>query len=367
MECADELGDPGKTRRRRQLVTDLRVRVAVIACLLGTAQASAEERGSGTGTQADVEVEVYTAPQRKERVAPVYPRNAMRSGREGWVRMHFMVGADGRPYEIDVTDSMGDRSFHGAARRALEKSLFEPARRNGTPLDAGLTQKYVFEIRGPAFARPSFLAAFRTARQAIGADDRDQAAESIDRLAPRDHYEDALLQLAKFHYLRKWGEPEEQLAALDRAIAHETTAKYLPEAVFVSSLVAQFGLLTHTRDFARALETFETLQGFDLDPDTRASLQVDVDVIQALKNDERAYDVAGEIDDSANWYFDLFKDDFAVLDVDGKIAEVKLRCQRGYVFWRFDPELVYHLGDDYGDCHLTLVGDPGTTFRLRQM
>ena len=341
----------------------MRLCVAVIACLLAV-QAPAEERGE---REVDVEVEVYTAPERKERVAPVYPRNALRSGREGWVRLHFMVGADGRPYEIDVTDSMGDRSFHGAAQRALEKSLFEPARRNGTPLDAGSTQKYIFEIRGPASARPSFLATFRTARQAIGAAVPERAAESISRLKPRDHYEDALLHLAKFYYLRKWGEPEEQLAALDRAIAHETTAKYLPEAAFVSALVARFGLLTHTLDFARALETFETLQGFDLAPDTLAALQADVEVIEALKRDDRAYAVGGEIDDSANWHFDLFKDDFAVHDVDGRIAEVKLRCARGYLFWRFDPDLVYHLGDDYGDCHLTLVGDPGTTFRLRQM
>ena len=149
------------------------------------------------------------------------------------------------------------------------------------------------------------------------------------------------------------------MRALDRAIAHETTAKYLPEEVFIHALLAHFGLLTQMRDFHRALEAFESLSAFEIDEETRAALQADAEQIRILKTDDRAYSVAGEIDDTANWYFDLFKDDFAVLDVHGEIAEVKLRCDRKYVFFRFDPAIAYHVNDTYGDCHLTPGRQPG--------
>lgn len=318
-------------------------------------------------TAEPVELEVFTGPRGKESAQPVYPTMALRSLREGWVQMHFMVGPDGRPYEIAVTDSMGGKAFHGSAVRALEKSLFEPARLNDAPIDAGFSRKFYFQIQGNAGARAQFLTTHRAIRKAIGADDREQARQLIDELSARNHYEDALLHLAKFYCLSKWGEPDAQLRALDRAIAHETTAKYLPEEVFVHALFSHFRLLAKMRDYHRALEAFESLSAFELDEATRAALQADAEQIRILKTDDRAYSVAGEIDDTANWYFNLFKDDFAVLDVTGEIAEVKLRCDREYVFFRFDPAVAYHVNDAYGDCHLTLVGNPGTTFRLRQM
>ena len=333
-----------------------------VAAVAGLLCASASLAGD------EVELELYTGPAAKETVRPIYPELALRSLREGWVHAHFMVGADGRAYEIAITDSMGDPAFARATVRSIEKSVYEPAKLNGSPIDAGYARKYYFEIQGGVnAARGSFLRTYRRIGDAIAAGNRQLAGTLVEELSARNHYEEALLHLARFHYLREWGEAAQQLQALDRAIAHEKTAKYLPEQVFISALVAHFGLLAHTRDFARALETYETLQDFELDDHVLTALQADAKQIRALKSDNRAYSVGGEIDTSANWYYDLFKDDFAVLDVDGDVAEVKLRCDRKYVFWRFDPEVVYHVNDDYGDCHLTLVGDPGTTFQLRQM
>ena len=258
-------------------------------------------------TAEEVELEVFTGPQGKEIAQPVYPTIALRNLREGWVQMHFMVGPDGRPYEIAVTDSMGGTAFHRSAVRALEKSLFEPARLNDAPIDAGDSRKFYFQIQGNPGARGQFLTTHRAIRKAIEADDRERAGQLIDELSARNYYEDALLHLAKFNYLGKWGEPDAQLRALDRAIAHETTAKYLPEEVFIHALFAHFGLLAQTRDYHRALQAFESLSAFELDEERRAALQADAEQIRILKTDDRAYSVAGEIDDTANWYFDLFQ------------------------------------------------------------
>ena len=104
-------------------------------------------------TAEEVELEVFTGPRGKESVHPVYPQIAQQNLREGWVQTHFMVGPDGRPYEIAVTDSMGSTAFHGSAVRALKKSLFEPARLNDAPIDAGFSRKFYFQIQGNTGAR----------------------------------------------------------------------------------------------------------------------------------------------------------------------------------------------------------------------
>lgn len=37
------------------------------------------------------------------------------------------------------------------------------------------------------------------------------------------------------------------------------------------------------------------------------------------------------------------------------------------MFLRFDPDLQYKINRDYLPCHLQLVGDPETTFKLTQL
>ena len=52
-------------------------------------------------------------------------------------------------------------------------------------------------------------------------------------------------------------------------------------------------------------------------------------------------------------------------DCSGHIAEIKLRCDKQYVFFPFDPE-VNRLANTAGACHLEVVGEAGSTFDLIQ-
>lgn len=51
--------------------------------------------------------------------------------------MNFMVNPEGEPYEIEVTDFVGDEAFRKAALKAVETWRFEPAMLNGEAIDAG--------------------------------------------------------------------------------------------------------------------------------------------------------------------------------------------------------------------------------------
>ena len=316
-----------------------------------------------------VALDVYSRPRSVSRATPTYPRVALSRNQEGWVRLDFMVDTNGEPYEIAVTESVGPDVFHDAATKALEKSRFEPARFDGQPLDAGHHLYYYFEMDSDG-ARAWFVRTFRAIMTAIGEGNRkeaDRLLEEFDSSGPLNLYEDAFLHVARSGYFAKWGDDWQQLEALDRAVGHRTARERLPEALYTSLQRARFLLLVRTQDFGRAVQTFETLAEYPIEEDLLAPLHAVMDELETLRTDDRPYSVPGDFAGRYTWSYDLFKDEFFLADVHGQIEEIKLRCAKKYVFIRFDPDLQYKINRDYLPCHLQLVGDPGTTFKLTQL
>lgn len=68
---------------------------------------------------------------------PPYPRRALRAGTEGTVLLEVLVDVDGRPLQVEVVGSSGDRELDRAAQRqVLERWTFQPAVRDGRPVQA---------------------------------------------------------------------------------------------------------------------------------------------------------------------------------------------------------------------------------------
>jgi protein TonB len=69
--------------------------------------------------------------------APAYPRAALRAGIEGTVLLQVLVDVDGRPLQVDVNRSSGDRRLDLAARdQVLRHWRFRPAIRDGRAVQA---------------------------------------------------------------------------------------------------------------------------------------------------------------------------------------------------------------------------------------
>ena len=331
------------------------------------------DRGPDVASQEDsdpVALELYSSPVGVDLAEPRYPRSALAKNQEAWVRLDFMVDPHGKAYEIAVTDSIGHAAFQQAAVNALEKSTFEPAKFAGEPLDAGHSMYYHFEIEGSPGARPAFARTYRSLMRAIEADNRELAHDHLDQLESKEAlnlYEDAFLHVAKSGYYAKWGDKEQQLEALNRAVGHDTAEERLPETLYVDLQRARFVLLVETLDLERALRAFETLAEYELEESILRALHAVADKVQALRDDDTVYSVRGDFGELFSWSYNLYKDEFFLEDVEGEIEEIKLRCARKYVFLRFDPEVQYKIKEDYRPCHLQLIGDPGTTFTLTQL
>ena len=81
--------------------------------------------------------------KRVREVPPVYPREAQRSGTEGWVQVEFTIAPDGSTQDLQVRDSAPKEVFDKAALDSVSKWHFEPIRKNGAPV----AQRAVLQVR----------------------------------------------------------------------------------------------------------------------------------------------------------------------------------------------------------------------------
>ena len=149
-------------------------------------------------------------------------------------------------------------------------------------------------------------------------------------------------------------------------MAHEFGEKNLPEDLFVNCQRARFHVAGEYAGLRKSPPDKRAVTDLRLGRGGGRGLDTVVERINALRLDDRAYTVPGDFGDQTSWSYNLFKDEFFIRDVEGDIAEVKLRCRTDYVFFRFEPDIKYKV-DGNDRCHLQLVGNPGTTFTLTQL
>ena len=318
-------------------------------------------------------VEVYEPPVLLTRVNPVYPRSAQVKGEEAWVDLQFMVGTDGRPYEVAVADSMGAEEFSEIAAKVVERWVYQAGRMNGQPLDAAVRIHLMFSLdRGKSGARSLFSQQFKSIKKHIEKNERAAALELLGKADARNHFEEVFLQIGWYHFHVRWGTPEQQRVALTRATASGPDVRHVPLDFIQMIMLARFGAEVRTNHFGAALNTAKVLNELQeagtvkLEADRLRSLGEMADKIKALKKDDTTFVVDGAIGEHSNWVYTLLKDEMTFHVLDGEIAELKLRCERRYVGFRFAADSIFKIPESYGNCELEVIGNPGTTFTLTQ-
>jgi TonB family protein len=315
----------------------------------------------------EIKLDLTAGPQWKGLNGYMWPLSAEYRNREGWVDLHFMIDTSGKTYEIAVTDSTGDEAFKSAAVKAAKKWNFEPATFAGEPTQAGYHLRLYFAHSYDRSAQPQFARAYKEAVAAINSGDRPRAEATLEKLVVQNLYEDALASFAKYQFEAKWGTEAGQMSALRRALATARWPRTRPRDLFATATQALLVLELRAKDFSSALFTWDSLKTLKPEQARASGLQPKIDDVIALRKDDRAYSVQGEIAaDTSSWFYSLYKHRFQVVVASGRVSEIKLRCDRHYVSFGYDATLYYRIAEQYGDCGLELVGDPGTQFELIQ-
>lgn len=79
-------------------------------------------------------------------VAPTYPVDAARKRQEGWVELEFTIATDGSVRDVAVVRAQPTRVFDREAVRAMQQWSFEPALRNGQPVEVRARRRVQFQL-----------------------------------------------------------------------------------------------------------------------------------------------------------------------------------------------------------------------------
>lgn len=228
-----------------------------------------------------------------------------------------------------------------------------------------------FTLEGATGARSTFRKLFRDFTTNLGAASLDEASaalESLTNVGGLNHYENAYLDFARFMFAQKFETPIKQQRYLTSALSYSNDPK---ETVYLANDQALYArrellrLQVTNKYYSEALATLEYLKNSG-DTETMELFAPVNEAITRLKQDESSYGIPMTLDDYGHAGIGLFKHRVYVENINGKLYEFKLRCEKNYVGIVVEPEISYDIPAALGECHLEIIGDAGTTFVLVQ-
>jgi TonB family protein len=338
--------------------------IAALAVLLSAGaigQTPVETSGSMPSEQ--IPIEVLTPPRLVGVPVPVWPYDL--NGVQGWVDVGLMVDQTGKPFEVTVNASTGYSALVESAVEAMKTARYKPALLNGQPVESATEYRFVFNSGNSSSPRPRFTSRYLELQGAIKSKDRPRADQLMKRLDVASLSEDALFGMAMYSYAREWGDDAQQLAGLRRALANVDQPVVLQKELLFSLQVESFLLDFRLRYYAEAMALWAAIQTSGTEPSAIEKLRPIVQQIADIRLGHKAYDILGLMPDGS-WQVRLYEPDFRINVGQGHLSQIKLRCAKGFVRFKFDPEFQYKVASKYGDCTMELVGDPGTSFTLTQ-
>lgn len=291
---------------------------------------------------------------------------------EGLVVLQATVTKDGVLKDQRVTGLIGIQVF---ADKALESSKdwhYQPATRNGVPVD-----RANWQILVTFFYRPAVTGA----RDEIYRDFRE-----INELSGQGKYADAIARLLPILSMPHLNLYEREAVFLQLAIGYGhqgdilTAREYLDDVTLIGEkylskslrpTLWRMAFITNaqTGQILEAKEAFEKLNAVQPvaadDPLAKSMQSVDVRMREST-----ILTATGRIAKTSllqSWKHKLVRHNFAIQKVDGKLDRLEVGCGERLTESAFSDKAEWHIPKNWDKCELIAHGDPGTTFTLAEM
>jgi TonB family protein len=301
---------------------------------------------------------------------PAFPDADLRRGQEGWVRLNFVVTADGRVADPIVVDSSGGFVFERAALDAIADWRFEASGSESANNDI----EFRFEQRGDGDrATRNFLRRYRNIVLDLYNSKIDNARKEVDTandFGGWNLYELTMLSLLNGRVEGAEGDAAGQLEHYRRGLAISDAAT-LGADERRGVLAKIFEIEFDSGQYGSAAATLERLRA---EPGSEAKLGELGDRIEVL---ERSIEAGGPIRASATlrtpcncsegealWSYVPAWRQFSFDGIDADIGRFEARCDSGRVAGVAGPGPRWSLPDELGSCRLFVFGDEAATFEL---
>ena len=325
-------------------------------------------------------VDILTRGTRVElisEVAPVYPRRALHDHVEGWAIVRYEIKPDGTTENIEVEQSSIEDYFDDAAVNAAKTKIYKPATLQGKPVRQGnLQARYLFMFKSAdGGVSKSFLRTYRKASDAISEADLNKAKSLIDKLdgdKKKLLAEVCYLDMLKVRYFTKTGDDKAALRHLKRAlvIADDVASK----EIYVNLLKQAILDEGKANNYHASLEHYNTLLEIDKNLAADDPAHKVVTLVRQKLNGNANILTSGKISACkrckpviVSWARDLNRNRFLIDQVVGEVTEIEVQCRNGSVSMLYQPDMVWSVNKEWGECFLRVFGEEGTTLRLVEL
>ena len=307
-----------------------------------------------------------------ERVNPRYPSLAVRRGREGWVRLSYVIDEEGRVKDPVVEDFFGSPSFKRSALSAVKKWQYDPAIKDGEPTQqCHQAVQLDFTIGGKTGATRKFIKAYKNVDEIFKAGNVEAADEALKELLSWDtlnRYENAWLLNLESQIAREQGDIEREAKSLTRLLSSNGQKRF-NNAVFDDDYVAYILqrkiLLDAQRGYyADALKSYSRLQEMDEQQPRIDEIAAIVNQIETSIASEKNLQVPVSMGDNGRWFHTLVRNKFAFNNIQGELDTVEVRCDSHREKFTVAEAHVWHIPQSWGQCQVMVKGDEATTFDL---
>lgn len=150
----------------------------------------------------------------------------------------------------------------------------------------------------------------------------------------------------------------------DIGFTHRSESNKKLEQLRVFNLDNLIRTQRNLKDYGSALYNFELLRKVDADKASIVAKEIN-GVFDWMNNDE-SLETPVVIPERGNTSFYLLKNRISIRKISGTFTKVILRCDQMHHEVAYTNDLTFDIPEEWGTCHLEVIGDPGATGILTQ-
>lgn len=307
--------------------------------------------------------------------------------REALVYLTFNLSAEGVISNIELADGgFHDQRFVDAAIRFLSNAKLSPAKLNGVSTASNALTwpiRFTFGDNGSKGITIAFRSELDKVNELIRSGDYAGAhfhAQWMLAEKVQFGYEFAVLQRQLAYTYAMKNETHRALLAARAAtsrtdpqlddfrfgsrIRNSTASNYLlPKEVVVGLLELRMRLAVSQGLLLEGIKSYEELAGLDKSKTKGELADLATQVTSALQSN-RVLQGKIQLDESANWKHRLWRHDFEIANVNGKVNSVYLKCGNQSRKMEYRPGASVRIPASWENCEAQILGEPETSFEI---